>query len=345
MSRASGIGVYLRHVVHGLLADREPTFDVTLLGGEPVAGVRQRACRARIYSARELIEVPARTPRATDVFWSPNYNAPFLSPGRLVVTVHDVCHLALPEMFGSRVKHAYAKAMFANVRRRAARIMCDSDFTAREVTRLAGIGPERITVIYPAVRDDWAGRVPGPRPIEGPYILYVGNVKPHKNLRGLLDAFARIVDRVPHRLVIVGKREGFTTPDRAIESAAARFGSRVHFSGEIPDGELHAFYAHSDLLVLPSLYEGFGFPPLEAMAVGVPVAASRAASIPEVCGEAAAYFDPRSGDDMSGVIERALTDDAQRSRLRAAGRAQVARYAWSDTTRQVAQVLRDAAEG
>lgn len=346
MCRSSGIGVYLRHVVRHLADEYQADFRLTLLGGDPVPGVAgQRPCRSPIYSLAEQVEVPARIPRSTEVLWSPNYNAPLASRGRLVVTVHDACHLALPNLLDSRLKHRYAKLMFANVKRRAARVICDSKFTASEVTRLTGLEPEKMTVIYPGLSPSWRAPSALARPIAAPYLLFVGNVKPHKNLGRLLQAFEMLKDRIPHTLAIVGKREGFITPDRAVIAAAERLGARVSFTGEVTDQLLRAYYTHSDLLVHPSLYEGFGFPPLEAMATGIPVAASNAGSIPEVCGEAAAYFDPYSVEDMSAVIETTLTDQALRARLRDLGSRQIARYSWATTAAQIASVFREVAEG
>jgi glycosyltransferase involved in cell wall biosynthesis len=344
MCRSAGIGVYLRNIVRRLASDYQADFRLTLLGGDPVPGVSERrSCRSPIYSLSEMLEVPARVPRATEILWSPNYNAPLVSRGRLVVTVHDVNHLAMGQLLDSRVKHAYAKLMFGNVRRRATRVICPSKFTASELTRLVGIDPKRITVIHSGLDASWTAPSRSPRPIAAPYLLFVGNVKPHKNLPRLLQAVESLRERIPHTLAIVGKRDGFITPDRAVIAGAERLGARVFFTGEVSDELLRSYYAHAELLVFPSLYEGFGFPPLEAMAAGIPVAASTAGSIPEVCGEAAAYFDPCSVEEMSAVIERALTDQPLRDRLRELGKRQVARYSWAETTAQVASVFREVA--
>jgi glycosyltransferase involved in cell wall biosynthesis len=120
---------------------------------------------------------------------------------------------------------------------------------------------------------------------------------------------------------------------------ARRFGERVVVTGEVSDEVLRAYYANADLLVFPSLYEGFGFPPLEAMASGVPVAASRAASIPEVCGDGAAYFDPLSVEEMAAVIEQALSDEPLRARLRDKGRQQIVQYSWKKTSNSIAELF------
>lgn len=344
MSESSGIGVYLRHLVPLLAGGYRERFALTLLGGGKVAGVaRQLAFRAPLYSLREQFEAPLRVPVGTDALWCPNYNAPMISRGRLVVTVHDLCHLALPELLQSRLKERYARLLFANVRRRADRVICVSEFTAVELTRLTGIERDRIVVIQSGIDTKWYTPTASRRPLPEPYILYVGNVKPHKNVTRLLEAFESLRTRIPHRLVVVGKLEGLRTPDTTVASVARRLGERVLFTGEVTDEALRAYYAHADLLAHPSLYEGFGFTPLEAMAIGLPVAASRAASIPEVCGDAVAYFDPYSVDDMSSVIVRTLEDQALRDSLRARGRAQAARYSWSRAAGQMADVLSDVA--
>jgi glycosyltransferase involved in cell wall biosynthesis len=340
MCRASGIGVYLRNLVTRLVRDYSTEFRLVLIGGDPVPGAEHRECRAPIYSVRELIDLPLRIPRDADIMWAPSHNAPFVSPGKLVVTIHDVNHLALPELLRSSIKRAYARAMFANVRRRAAAVICVSDFTAREAAALAGIGRDRSVVIHSGIDDAWRSGESTPAPMAEPYLLYVGNVKPHKNLVRLLGALQSIHDRIPHRLVVVGKREGFITPDRGIATAVAPLGDRVVFTGEISDAELRSYYDAAAMLVYPSLYEGFGFPPLEAMARGVPVAASNAASIPEICGNAVRYFDPRSTASIAEAILAVVEDPIESNRLRQAGAEHVATYSWDRSAASLAGVFR-----
>ena len=339
MHRSSGIGVYLRHIVRNLIDDHGDSLRLTLLGGAPVEGASFRGFSSPIFSVAEQLRFPFVVPGHADVLWSPNYNAPFVSRGKLVVTVHDVCHLAHPEFFRSRLKAEYARVSFRNVARRAAAVICPSEFTAMEIERLVGIPRSRMTVIHSGLDRSWSAIRPGARPHDAPYLLYVGNVKPHKNLSRLLSAFSALAARIPHSLVIVGRKEGLGTLDHDAMEIARRFGDRVVVTGEVSDDRLQAYYAHADLLVFPSLYEGFGFPPLEAMAAGVPVAASRAASIPEVCGDGAAYFDPTSVDEMSAVIERVLGDQALRLQLRERGRQRVDKFSWQQATTAMARVI------
>lgn len=140
--------------------------------------------------------------------------------------------------------------------------------------------------------------------------------------------------------MVVGQREGLITGDAAVVEAAARLGERVRFAGRVPDAELRRYYAHADALVLPSLYEGFGLTPLEAMAAGCPVVASDATSIPEVCGDAALYFDAQRPEQVTAQLLRLLAQPALADELRSRGRARVRLFTWERAAREVAAVLR-----
>jgi glycosyltransferase involved in cell wall biosynthesis len=328
MLDSSGIGRYLRQVVPRILAGGDRSF--ALLGGIPrmeAAGLhsagstRLITASAPIYSIREQLELRAVTPRDTELFWAPHYNIPLLRTGKLLVTIHDVLHLARPEFTGGRHRLLYARAMFAALRRRASAILCDSCFTADELVRHAGIDRARITVVHPGVDRYWADPVSGGSPHPRPYLLFIGNIKPHKNLRRLIRAFGSDADVVVHDLLIVGRREGFLTGDPGVAGEATRLGSRVRFTGEVDDATLRTYLAHADALVFPSLYEGFGLPPLEAMAAGCPVLASDAGPMPEVCGDAALYFDPRDEAAIAGAIRRLVDSPALAAELRDRGRA------------------------
>jgi glycosyltransferase involved in cell wall biosynthesis len=219
--------------------------------------------------------------------------------------------------------------MFARVQNRADAIAYVSQFTADEFHRLLGAPRGHEKVIPCGVDEAWFAPPDVQRP-ERPYLLFVGNVKPHKNLPRLLDAFDRIKADIPHDLIIVGRKEGFITVDNSVLDRITGFAGRVAFTGYVPDDALRRLYAGADALILPSLYEGFGLPPVEAMASGLPVLVSRAASLPEVCGDAALYCDPMDVADMAAQLRRVVADQPLRELLKAKGRARAGQLRWDD---------------
>jgi glycosyltransferase involved in cell wall biosynthesis len=348
MARSGGIGTYIRALVPRLVRAR-PRWDFTILtlaedaraeqwwGGE-TGTVHVRQLRSPVYSVAEQWELRAARPRRVDLFWSPHYNVPLLERGRLLVTVHDVIHLARPEYRKRPVRFAYARGMFAAVRRRAAGILFDSAFTSAEFHRLVGAPAGAHEVVHLGVDDSWRDDTPS-RARPRPYLLHVGYVKPHKNVPALIRAFALLADHVPHDLVIVGRRDGLRTADDAVAREAAALGARVVFTGETSPAELHAWVRGASVLVQPSLYEGFGLPPLEAMAAGCPCVVARAGSLPEVCGDAVLYCDPLSPVDMATSIRHALCDESIRASLRHRGLVHAARFTWERCAEQTISAM------
>jgi glycosyltransferase involved in cell wall biosynthesis len=347
MAGDSGIGTYITNLLPRLAASR-PDWRLTVLGDPDRlralpwpddAKVEIRQCRSRIYTAREQVELRAMARPRPDLFWSPNYNIPLAYGGPLLVTIHDVAHLALPEFAAGLHKQLYARTMFAATRRRATAILCDTAFTREEYSRLVGQPRGKTHVVHLGVDDSWRAAASLPPVRARPYIVCVGNVKPHKNLGTLVRAFARIKNSIPHDLVIVGRREGLRTADHAVEALAATLDGRVEFTGEIPLRRLQAYVAHAAVLVAPSLYEGFGFPPLEAMAAGCPAIASRIGTHQEVCGDGVEYCDPRDASDMGRCIERVVTDQGLRASLRELGTRRVAEFRWSTCAEQTSMLI------
>jgi glycosyltransferase involved in cell wall biosynthesis len=176
-------------------------------------------------------------------------------------------------------------------------------------------------------------------PHEKPFLLYVGNVKPHKNLSGLIRAFALIADQTNHDLLIVGKKEGFITGDETSSVEGAKLEGRVRFTGHVSDASLRQYVAHAEVLVFPSLYEGFGLPPLEAMAAGCPVIASGVASLPEICGDAALYCNPYQPRDIASKILELLADDELRRALKLKGSARARKFTWETCVQETCTVI------
>ncbi len=347
MLDSSGIGTYVRSVVPRVVCLR-PEWQFVLIGPEArlreldwtsLANVTVIACDVPIYGIREQLAVLRRIPRGTDLLWVPHYNIPMLYRGRMLVTAHDVLHLAMPQYARGLLKQTYARTVFRAVRRHARAVICVSDFTVAELERLTPPSQQIVRRIYDGVDDGWfhVSEVPSPR--ARPYLVYVGNVKPHKNLHTLLDAFGRVKDVIPEDLVIVGKREGFISGDDSIADCAKDMGDRVVFTGYVSDDLLRQYMAHATALVFPSLYEGFGLPPLEAMAAGCPVLASDAASIPEVCGDAALYCDARNPDDLAAGLLRIVQDVELRETLRQAGRQRARMFSWDACANETVKLM------
>lgn len=339
MIRNSGIGTYIRNVVPGILSScKNIRFEVLvreadlpecawLRGGD----VTVRIGSAPIYSLSEQMAFVKTIGKQHDLVWIPHYTIPYFRRGRLLVTVHDVFHLAMPHYVQGLHKRLYAKMMFNAVARNADVIICASRFTAEELARLTPVDSRRIRVIPHGIASAPEEARDNTAPRSRPYILFVGNVKPNKNIARLINAFSRVVNRIEHDLVIVGKKEGFITGDATAAEKAARLKGRVDFTGAVTDAVLRRYYRYADVFVFPSLYEGFGFPPLEAMQCGCPVIASRQGSIPEICGDAAYYVDPYDVGAIVRGLLAVLSDQAVRARLRRLGTERVKSFTWESS--------------
>ncbi len=341
----SGIGTYIQNLLPRLVAAKPKlrfhllgsTADLSKFTWTDAPNVTVTDCGSPLYSVREQLELRQKTPSETDLFWSPHYNVPILYSGKLLVTVHDVFHLAQPDM--SVPKKLYAKGMFRAVRQKADAIVTVSEFSKDELIRLTGQGKQEVTPIHIGVDEAWFDVPDRPRPYGKPYILFVGSVKPHKNVGGLVRALALAQHKIPHDLVIVGRREGLLTADEEVAALAQSLGERVHFTGFVQDEHLKQFVKHADALALPSFYEGFGLPPLEAMACGCPALVSNAASLPEACGDAALYCDPHSPEDIAEKLVLLTEDKTLRTSLRQKGLERARRFTWEACAEKTLEVL------
>lgn len=344
MVRISGIGTYIEELVPRIVALwGEARF--TILGDQdvlvraiaPSPRVCFRAFDSPIYSISEQLAYLRLVPRDA-LLWVPHFNIPLLRRGALAVTVHDVFHLAAPDV--SLLRRSYARLFFGAVVRRARLVLCVSAFTAQELQRLVGT-PRRVAVVRNGVSRRWSALPASEPPERGPYLLAVGNVKPHKNLKRLVAAFELVAHDIPHRLVIVGRRDGLLTRDTEVERMAARLGDRVVFTGFVSREVLERYVTGCAGLIQPSLYEGFGLPPLEAMAAGRPVAVSSAAALPEVCGPEAYYFDPTDLNSIADALRRVANAPEDRDSV-ARRRSWAGRFDWDVAALETRTLLADA---
>ena len=338
----SGIGTVIQNVLKRLPQDRW-TYRVLVADETGADWVKSHFPIADIclvptpiYTLAEQWKVPLAA-SGCDLLWAPHYNFPLLFPGKIVVTIHDCFHLTHLDSSSNLIKRTYATLFLLIARFRRLSISVDSRFTASEVTQFGGISSSRLNVILLGVDEFWFNLPPtNLPPASPPYFIFVGNIKPHKNLLRLLQAFARVMHLFPHELLLVGKRDGFITGDPDVQRYAQQLGDRVKFTGWIEQDQLKQHIAGATALVLPSLYEGFGLPALEAMACGCPVLASHAASLPEVCGDAATYFDPLSVDSMAqSLIEASNWSAEERNRRIKLGKERAQTFSWDTTVRKL----------
>ena len=272
-----------------------------------------------------------RRPR---MFYSLGFNVPPTCPVPFVFTVFDLIHLHVPEESGA-AKRLYYRLLVRPAVKRARAVLTGSEYSRGEIIAWSGVDPESVVVIGAAAATgftpDGDSHDPG-----YPYLLYVGNDKPHKNLARLIEAFARSAERDSVRLLVVGPATRETRA--AIEAHGVQ--DRVVCSGRVPEDQLPGLYRGAVALVFPSLYEGFGLPPLEAMACGTPVVSSTTTSLAETVGDAAIAIDPLEVESIADAIDRVVGDRELRARLRDRGLEQAARFSWqrsADLTWQALQ--------
>jgi glycosyltransferase involved in cell wall biosynthesis len=349
----SGLGTYAYNLISGL-ARQGNEFPIHAIVNQRhkarIAPFCQRitTSEASMYSLREQIEIPWAA-RGADLLHVPHYNAPLLHRGKLLVSIHDLIHISEPAFRRSVKGWAYAMPVLNLAARKADHIVTVSEYSKAQIVERLGVQPSKITVIYNGVDGGFrcVGREPARSAVSAalglqvPYILFVGNLKPHKNISTLLRAFAllRKSKSIPQDLLIVGddKRWGSV---RREESFRFGIGDATHFIPHVPQELLPKVYGAADLLVMPSTIEGFGLPVLEAMACGTPVVCSSTSCLPEVGGEAAVYFDPGSAEELSFAIERVLCSPDLQDALRAKGLKRASHFKWEDSTRKHLELYR-----
>ena len=337
-----GIGTYIEHLLEGLSKSRNGFAIEAITRPEHADTVSQWCSRLRmvdapIYTFSEQLAVP-KAARDADLLHVPHYNVPLIHRGALLVSILDVIHITDPAYRNNLAAQLYARSMLHLAARKARHIVTISEFSKAQIIEHLGVPGEKITVIHCGVngqfrcsdRTEAARTVHDHLSIQTPYLLYVGNLKPHKNVPTLLRAFAILRSRIalPHRLVILGD-------DRVGSKAIADQCERLKIAGvtsfvpRVPGRLLPSLYAAADLLVMPSRVEGFGLPVLESMASGTPVICSRAASLPEVGGDAVLYFDPRDPYELAELMDSVLNSPDVQSRMRQRGLARARQLPWT----------------
>ncbi|MEW4241085.1 glycosyltransferase family 1 protein [Priestia megaterium] len=348
MVKSSGIGVYIDKLLEFILQNNTD-YQISLLGSEAelvkflsFRNVSIIKCDSPIYSIKEQITMMKIGLKGFDLVWSPHYNIPVFSSTKLLVTVHDVFHLKHEINQNNFSKKIYANAMFKSLSKRATKIICVSNFTKNELLENVKVkNKSKVKVIYNGIDSEWFQQI---REMKEPYIIYVGNVKPHKNLTNLISAFKLVKNEISHKLIIVGKKEGFITSDNLVVSLAEELGDKVQFTGYLEDKEMRQMVANADFMVYPSLYEGFGLPPLEAMACGCPVIASEIASIPEVCSDKVEYINPYDIKDIANKLVYMANNTQRKQELSENGIKYSKQFSWEQSAQETFNVIKEVLE-
>lgn len=259
--------------------------------------------------------------RGTDVFHAGNLVRQAPRRARLTATIHDLTSWIIPEVHTESTLRA-DRTFSERILKRADGLIAVSENTRQDAIRMLGIPPARIQTIHSGVAADYFDARPKPR--AKPYVLFVGTVEPRKNLDALLDAWRSVKPDIrEHFDLVIAGPQGWNSA-----STMARIRQEASYLGYIPEAEMPGLVAGAALFVYPSLYEGFGFPVVQAMAANVPVLSSRTSCLPEIAGDAAAFVDPRSPSGISAQLTRLLESPEERSRLSQLGRARAECYRW-----------------
>jgi glycosyltransferase involved in cell wall biosynthesis len=345
----SGVPRYAAALARALdgVADSYPDLSLTLLttaAGADAVGARSLAVRVVAGRGRRVNAGPGRLAlehlalrrERADLFHFFDVTGPVLAPRRpFVATIHDA---AVMQGFGL-LRNTYKRRLYPWALARARALVAVSQFAKDETLRYFDVDPAKIVVVHSGpgfvAGDD--GRPAGPAGGDGPFVAYVGNLGPNKNLPFLVRAFDRA--DVPARLLLAGRaRGGLAETTDAI--AAARSRDRIEIRSDVSDAELDGLYRSAAAVVLPSTYEGFGFTSLEAMSRGCPVLASDIAALREVSGSGALLLPLGDEEAWAAAIRRVVNDEGFRAELRARGTETVGRYSWEQTARGVLDVFR-----
>lgn len=334
----TGIGRYSHEMVNALLRHGA---ELTLFSPAPIIHPLEGRCEIRTWRAKgsvgRVVWGHGILPRwvresGVDAFWGPAHRLPGSLPKgvRSCVTIHDLVWKHAGETMRP-LSRLMDKTFMPQAIRRADCVVAVSDSTRRDILRQWPEMTAPVHTIYPGIArtaqpldatalQRWA--------ISQPYCLFVGTVEPRKNLRRLIDAYARLPEAARQVSLVIAGGRGWGDTDLAAAIHQAGLGERVRLTGYVDESELATLYAHAHALAMPSLYEGFGLPLVEAMAYGLPILTGNGSSMPEVAGDAAITVDPLDVDAMARGLETLFLDEDVRARLAAAGRERMRLFDW-----------------
>jgi len=338
----TGVQYYTQNLYHEFMRRNKDDFDFQLMRS-PVTGFRSLKLNRFKRILFENISLPAYFRKHYfDLYHSPNYVLPFFADIPSVLTIHDLLTLDHPELCQNE-SVLYFKMFLPPSVKKAIRIIAVSNTVKKDILRHFNLPEDKIKVIYhgvnPIFKRSRDGAILKKHHLPEKYILFVGNLEPKKNLERLIRAFDLLKKNtdIPHKLVIAGKK-GWKFQSVFDTVAGLKMNNEVIFTGYVPLEDLPVIYSMADLFAFPSLYEGFGIPPMEAMACEVPVLVSDQGALPEITGGACLQVDPF---DMNGIalgMHQLLTDDHMRNKSVMDGREWASRFTWENAAKETLSV-------
>ncbi len=353
----TGIGNYIKQLIFNL-AETDKLNEYVIFLSKKIFGnftcpsekFKKIAVGAHWYSWREQAVLPFQFLRERlDLLHFPHFNSPILYPGKSVVTIHDITPFFFPgHKMNSWFRRYMFKTVFGSSVRKTEKIIAVSQSTKKDVVRYFSVEPRKIEVIYEGVGEDFKilpnrdkikKDISGKYTLAKPFIFYAGVWRNHKNIVGLIKAFEILKNRfgLNLQLVLAGKEDPYY-PEISETIKVFNLENDIIRPGFISEKELTLFYNACELFVIPSFYEGFGLTGLEAMSCGAPVAASGIASLKEILGPAAKYFDPNSPEEIARAIKEVLADKQTRDKMIKSGLEKVKKYSWKKMSEETLKI-------
>lgn len=366
-----GIGRYTRNLVFNLLKmDQKNEYFLFLTPDDikecdlEAKNLKKIVVPIPHYTLAEQIKLPFIFKKYNlDLIHFTNFNHSLLYPGKFVVTIHDLTMSFFP--VGRKQKSFLRRAAYnltlKHAVKKASAVIAVSKSTKKDIVKHLGADPKKVFITYEGVEEEWKNsefrirnleseKILNKYNIKKPYILFISQWRPHKNIERLIEAYEILQLTTSNQqlttlqLVLGGKSDKeFPQIIERVEKAKQKFPNQIIIPGFVTDEDLPILYQNAEVFVFPSLYEGFGLPALEAMTLNCPVVASNTSCLPEILGNAAIYFDPYNPKDIADKIKKVLTDKNFRDNLRNKGKEQVKKYSWEKMAKETLEIYKKVA--
>src|SRR3989339_453972 len=355
MINNSGVGTYIRNLLKNYEKSNENIYVYALTNNSvyEISGKKSKIeivevkYSTPIYSIREQIVLPYYINKIKpDLVHFPNFNVSYFLKTPFVVTIHDLIYYLHADACPNKIGYLYARVMMKHAARKAKLIITDSMYSKKDIVQNLNVSEEKVHVINPGINKNYlhvenSQNILKKYKLPANYIFYIGNHEPRKNIMGIITAYSKSKYRNDYFLVIGGKKD-LRRKDIYNIIENLKLEKRVIFTDYIEEEDLPAIHSAAKLFIFPSFYEGFGLPPLEAMACGTPVISSNASSLPEILGDASIFVNPTNIDELTGAIDNILNNKNLADDLIKKGYEQVKKYSWDTAAIKTIDIYKNA---